>query len=55
MADDGSDDAKKAARLAASIGGLFGASGSLLWFCVYPQWGILMHHPHRLWPIPLHR
>ena len=35
MADDGSDDSKKAAELAASIGNLFGASGSLVQ--VYPS------------------
>ena len=35
MADDSSEDAKKAAELAASIGGLFGASGSLIQ--VYPR------------------
>jgi nucleotide-binding universal stress UspA family protein len=35
MADDSSEDAGKAARLAASIGGLFGASGSLVQ--VYPR------------------
>ncbi len=35
MADDSSEDAKKAAGLAASIGGLFGASGSLIQ--VYPR------------------
>ncbi|HEU4495188.1 MAG TPA: universal stress protein [Rubrobacteraceae bacterium] len=34
MADDSSDDARKAAELVASIGGLFGASGSLVQ--VYP-------------------
>jgi nucleotide-binding universal stress UspA family protein len=35
MADDSSEDAKKAAELAASIGGLFGAEGSLVQ--VYPR------------------
>ena len=35
MADDSSEDAKRAAELAASIGGLFGASGSLIQ--VYPR------------------
>ena len=35
MADDGSDDAKKAAELGASIGGLFGATGALVQ--VYPR------------------
>jgi nucleotide-binding universal stress UspA family protein len=35
MADDSSEDAEKAAELAASIGGLFGAGGSLVQ--VYPR------------------
>lgn len=35
MADDSSEDARRAARLAASIGGLFGATGSLVQ--VYPR------------------
>ena len=35
MADDGSDDAKKAAELGASIGGLFGVPGTLVQ--VYPR------------------